>query len=520
MQLASINLIITAVVGSVSIGFAAEQCMVSQLNYDGGDYNVELYLGKNKTSENKGFFTVDSGSGNFIVNGADCTSALCKFMNPKDKTGPLKQFPNPPESEMKVADQSIGYGDHSGYEFNIYSHDVTIPTGQTVKNANVCYNKHAFPNSYPPPGTGKTDNFALQKQGIIGIAPDCSSMGQMPELLTSIAEDNMGQNTATMCLNGVYGKKSDDSKMAWGNALPEGMPTADFSPNCGSYKVFYDYFEVVDKDGKVHNTVPAAPLKPAPISKCGDCPNQNICNKGGSDEQLCVLAPMLDTGTSNWDLSHEDFSGLLQRLVDFYGPTSDVGKVIQGLLDKTSKQADLSAQFGKDFEALAKDNGNLALLMKAFNDNPVTIRAIFKGSGKPSLQLTVTGNVMSNIGISEDGQSSTLGQMVLNGNIVHFDRTNNKVGMKRIGSDGCNEPYFTCASDAPTSQQAAGSRLWSARPIVEYASNNIMATITMVAGVSALTLVACKVGRTYHSWQRSQQFALMPDGELGGEENE
>ena len=167
--------------------------MVSKLVYVGNDYNVELYLGHERTEANKGLFTIDSGSAQFIVNGDACTEELC--------TGPagdpLKQFKTPPASDIVYPDLSILYGDGSGYHFNVYQAPVTIPSGQTIKKANIAYNFKAIPNT----SSGTTDNFNDQGQGIIGLSVPCQASPSGAATITeTIKEDGLGVNSFTACL--------------------------------------------------------------------------------------------------------------------------------------------------------------------------------------------------------------------------------------------------------------------------------------------------------------------------------
>ena len=396
--------------------------MVSKLSHQTGDYNAELYLGTERTEANKGLFTIDTGSASFIVNGNGCQEELC--VGPT--SDPLKQFKTPPPSEIVYPKLNIEYGDGTGYYFNVYQGPVTIPSGQTVKKANIAYN-------YALRGD-RTDNFNTQGQGIIGLSVPCLSEPTDADTLTeSIERDGLGVNSFTTCLN-----KNEGSVMAWGNELPVGMATADVDFRCAFYSLTYDSFVLKDKDGNIYDTLPAAPLKLAP---------NNFANTCGNNEATasCVSAPFIDTGTSFWYLSPENYEGLMELMIQFY---TIAGKKDAGVNLNAELISILTGFKNDTIDPKRLTEPQKVVMDKTVGDFPMTINVVFKGQGEPKLEANVTRGLLENIIKSKE--ESDLGQYIINGNIFHFDKENAKLGIEKIGSDGCDKPYFKTISDDPS----------------------------------------------------------------------
>jgi len=310
-----------------------------------------------------------------------------------------------------------------GYYFNVYQGPVTIPSGQTVKKANIAYN-------YALRGD-RVDNFNTQGQGIVGLSVPCMSYPTNASTLTeSIEADGLGVNSFTTCLN-----KNEGSVMAWGNELPVGMATADVDFGCGYYSLTYDSFVLKDKDGNIYDTLTAAPLKLVP----------NYFNKCDNNEAnaTCASAPFIDTGTYFWYLSPENYEGLMELMIQFY--------TIAG---KKDASVNLNAELISILTGFKNDTidpkkltePQKVVMDKTVGDYPMTINVVFKGQGKPKLEKSVTRELLEKI--SKGEEETDLGQYIINGHIFHFDKENAKLGIEKIGSDGCDKPYFKTTSNA------------------------------------------------------------------------
>ena len=98
-------------------------------------------------------------------------------------------------------------------------------------------------------------------------------------------------------------------------------------------------------------------------------------------------------------------------------------------------------------KTLLKDLTESDVVDKAITAYPMTIKVIFKGQGEPSLEVSLTMEVLRMMTIAGPGDQSILGQSIINGYIFHFDKGNKKLGIEKIGSDGCDKPYFKTTKD-------------------------------------------------------------------------
>lgn len=368
--------------------------LMSNLFYNGFDYQVELYLG-DISEANQGNFTIDSGSANFIVNGAGCNENLCTD---------YKQFTPPPSADKTSQTFSISYGDGSGYKGDVYNGKATFPSGVSVTTP-ICYNNDATPN----PSTGKTDNFNEHAQGIIGLAYDCISSREptsspvLETITESIVSNGLSEEDGfAACLN-----KHHDSKIVFGVGVPEGMARATVDPTCGFYSPQYNRFEI-SINGKYIDTVNAS----APVKSLDSFSVQ--C--GGNEESVCNDLPVIDTGTTGWVLTKAHADNLISMIYDAYEQIDpSMATLIQ--------------------EALKSPNEINVEVINFINKNPMSMKIIFEGENNPYITATLTEEVIQYFQISEN---NILGQTIINGNIIHFDKTNNFLAFESISEKGCD----------------------------------------------------------------------------------
>ena len=378
---------------------------VSNLNYN-GVYNVELFLGNQVNEASQGNFTVDTGSASFIVNGDRCTDLICSD---------YKQFPNP--TSKPVVNDTIGYGDGSGYDYNVYRAPVTFKNGETINDVFIAYNYNATAN----PITNMTDNFDKDTQGIIGLAHSClnnDKLANLPLFMNHEYPERYPTSSFSMCLN----EENGPSKMSWGEQLPEGMPAMDVDFGCGYWKVVYESFELYDVADNLINSVAAAPLE------IGEQPFNNC----GPEKAMCANAPYLDTGNSQWILNEKDYNGLMSLLTLFYNGKSrdDVVALIQKLVDAKG-----------DFSKLTDPEWDI--LNEAFTNDPLVLSVVFKGDNKPTITKTMDLEILRSL---KPSNRSNLGLSVMNGNIFHFDATNKKLGVQSINSKNGSPLDYLCTS--------------------------------------------------------------------------
>ena len=125
------------------------------------------------------------------------------------------------------------------------------------------------------------------------------------------------------------------------------------------------------------------------------------------------------------------------------------------------------------------------VMNKVIDAFPMTIQVIFKGQGNPTLEVPLSGQLMSQMEVSDIGYGSNLGQAIINGHILHFDKTNLKLGIEKIGSEGCDKSYFktSSASDSVQTIEAPSNNTTddSAAVVSSVLSVGIMTAAVVVA---------------------------------------
>lgn len=472
----------------------------SRLVYD-GDYNVELFLGNEQTEQANGFFTIDSGSSKIIVNGKRCKKDLCT----KSASGRrLKQFTPPALSEMKYPYQFEVYGDNSGYAYNVYSMNVTIPGGKTIPGVEVGYNFHAVPNVNQKPFNA-TDNFKANPQGpgaqgIFGLAFDCQAEVKEPNcprgvppcpikswnghvakvfnwnnfteylkpsihelkaksnayettknkvehwlhhqnssqpvfktVTKSIVDSGLSKfDSFTACLNGTSNIRSNAAgSVTWGSGLPDGMPAADVDAKCGMWSLTFESFELTTPDGKSAQKFTAAPLV-----VLNNRVGKQCSRLGVAITSKCGGAPYVDTGDSHWTLNEADFESLYSMMAAFYAKVDPtLATLLRNYLNHVKEHKTNPTSIT---QYLKKELGK-SELGKKLQDNPVNVKVNFKGTRAPSMTKQLTVDLLEQLKVTQPFPRNhvTLGQPIINGHVLHFDKTNlesPRLGMETVAS--------------------------------------------------------------------------------------